>query len=156
MHNFLFRSLAFSFGPLNHPKACTEIQWTGSSDDLPRRPKRHVRKRQQDLYINQDNQSLYIARATARRILGTQGRPVSDLDSAEQTEGGGLHARRPYVGLVLSTRLMQLQLAFARCNLRYACGKLGPQQSIFNLQRSDGRNVNVKITHLRRNEGCGC
>lgn len=69
----------------------------------------------------------------------TQGRPVSDLDSADQTEGGGLHARQPVVGLVLS---------------RYACGKSGPEQSIFNLRRSDGRNV--KITHLRRNEGCGC
>lgn len=56
----------------------------------------------------------------------TQGRHVSDLDSAEQTEGGGLHARRPYIGLVLSTRHMQLKLAFARCNLRYACAKSGP------------------------------
>ena len=123
-----------------------KFQRTGSVEDLPRTPKRRVTTRQPDWYIRLTHlrDRNLTARTSARTTIGRHGRLLSDQTIHNRLREGGLRAIRPYVGLVLSARHRQLQLAWARRHLRFTRADWGrvlfTEESRFNLRRSDGRN----------------
>jgi hypothetical protein len=118
---------------------------TGSVKNLPRRPKHRVTTLQQDRYIRLTHlhDKGRTASATARHTLEMHGGPISDQTVRNRLRDGGLHARRPYVGLGLSARHRQLRLAWTRRHLRFRCADwdrvLFTDESRFKLRRSDGR-----------------
>ena len=101
-----------------------KFQRTGSVEDLPRTPKRRVTTRQQDRYIRLTHlrDRNLTTRTTARNTIGRYGRLLSDQTIHNRIREGGLPARQPYIGLVLSARHRQLPLAWARRHLSFRLG----------------------------------
>ena len=89
---------------------------TGSTNDLPRHGRPRVTTRGQDRYImNTHLRSRFqTATATAANTPGLRNNRLSAQTIRNRLRENGLHARRPYVGCVLTQRHRQNRLKWAR------------------------------------------
>lgn len=82
--------------------------------------------------------------STARQTIGLHGRPISAVTVRRRLKAnGGLKARRPYVGIVLTPRHRRLRLNWARRHLRWTRAQwarvLFTDESRYMVQKADGR-----------------
>lgn len=98
-----------------------KFQATGSVATLPKRHRGKVTTAQQDLQIliTHLRNRRRNARETARGIIGTHQRLISDQTVRRRLHGYGLRSRRPKVGLKISPRHRALRRAWARRHLRF-------------------------------------
>jgi hypothetical protein len=149
-------SQGFQPGPQNNSKTCPEVQQNRKCEGPASKTKTSCDDRYIRLTHLRDGGRT--ASATARHTLGMHGRPMSEQTVRNRLRDGGLRARSPYVGLVLSARRRQLRLAWARRHLRFTRADWGrvlfTDESRFNLRRSDGRSRVYRRTGERYSDVC--
>lgn len=98
---------------------------------------------------------------TARATIGRHGRPIS-VDTVRRrlrrAGGGGIRARRPFRGLILTLRHRQQRLRWARMHLRFTraqwAGVLFSDEKRFKLFQSDGRKLIYRRLRERYEDAC--
>ena len=128
---------------------------TESTNDLPRRGRPCVTTRGQDRYIMNTHlrNRFQTATATAANTPGLHNNRISAQTVRNRLRENGLHARRPYVGCVLTQRQRQNRLNWARWIRRRWNTVLFSDESRFSLQRGDGR---VRVYRRRNERYAGC
>ena len=120
------------------------VQRTGSTSDRPRSGQPRVTTHRQDAYIRQMHlrNRFQTTTSTARQVAGRRGQ-VSASTVRRRLRAAGLHARRPYVGPVLTRVHRQRRLQWATLHQRWARRQWATvvfsDESRFTLSRADGR-----------------
>ena len=135
------------------------LRRTGSTSDRPRSGQPRVTTNRQDAYIRQLHlrNRFQTTTSTARQVAGRRGQ-VSASTVQRRLRAAGLHARRPYVGPILTRVHRQRRLQWATLHQRWArrqwAGVLFSDESRFTLSRSDGRARVWRRTGERYADAC--
>lgn len=130
---------------------------TGSVADRQKHPRGKVTTPRQDRYMVLAHLRTRTRTAveTARATIGSHGRPISPNTvrrRLRRAAGGGLRARRPFRGLILTGGHRRQRLRWARRHLRFTraqwAGVLFSDEKRFKLYHNDGR----KRIYRRRGE----
>ena len=120
------------------------LQQTGSTSDRPRSGQPRVTTQRQDVFIRRRHQRnrFQTASSTARQVVGLRGQ-VSGSTVRRRLRAAGLHARRPYVGPVLTRLHRQRRMQWAAVHRRWLrrqwAAVVFSDESRFTLSRADGR-----------------
>ena len=138
---------------------CIRLRTTGSTNDLPRRGRPRFTTRGPDHYIMNTHlrNRFQTATATAANTPGLHNNRISAQTVCNRWRENGIHARRPYVGCVLTQRHRQNRLKWTRVHTRWIGRRWNtvvffPDESNFSLQRGDGR---VCVYHRRNDRYAG-
>ena len=120
------------------------LEQTGSTSDRPRSGQPRVTTDRQDVFIRRRHlrNRFQTASSTALQVVGRRGQ-VSANTVWRRLRAAGLHARRPYVGPILTRLHRQRRMQWAAVHRRWLrrqwTAVVFSDESRFTLSRADGR-----------------